>query len=196
MNNLARKFFTTEEYLEIERAAEFKSEFYAGEMFMMAGAKANHVRIVVNLSGELRMVFKKKPCQVFSTDMRVLTTKSGLYTYPDLVVVCETAKFLDEKNDTLLNPNLIIEVLSDSTESYDRGKKFQMYREIETLEEYVLVSTNEKKIEVFKKVNQKQWLLSEYKMDESVLFESIESSFSMEEIYEKVEFEENSLRLR
>jgi Uma2 family endonuclease len=196
MNDLARKFTTAEEYLEIERAAEFKSEFYAGEMFMMAGAKANHVQIVVNLSRDLSISFKKKPCRVFSTDMRVLTTKSGLYTYPDLVVVCETAKFLDEKKDTLLNPNLIIEVLSDSTESYDRGKKFQMYREIETLQEYVLVSCHQKKIEVFKKVNPKQWLLSEFKMDESVLFESIDSNFSMQEIYEKVEFDADSDRLK
>lgn len=128
MENETGKRYTEDEYLELERKAEFKSEYYAGEIFMMAGAKEHHNLILWNLLGEIHALFKKRPCKAYPSDMRVKVSESGLYTYPDISIVCDKAEFLDENNDTLLNPIVIIEVLSESTESYDRGKKFEFYR--------------------------------------------------------------------
>src|SRR5215475_2147969 len=138
---------TPKEYLELERKAEIKSEYLDGEMFAMSGVTLEHSSIVVNLITELNNQFIDRPCQVHGPDLRVKVSPTGLYTYPDLVAFCEKPLFEDEHFDTLLNPQVIIEVLSNSTEAYDRGKKFAHYRTVESLREYVLVSQTEYRIE-------------------------------------------------
>jgi Uma2 family endonuclease len=140
---------TPEQYLAIERKAQFKSEFYDGEMFAMAGVSRQHSRIKENLTGELYARLKGGPCRSHSSDMRVKVSRTGLYAYPDVVIVCGDEQYEDDVVDTLLNPQIIIEVLSDSTESYDRGKKFRHYQQIASLREYVLVAQNEPAIDHF-----------------------------------------------
>jgi Uma2 family endonuclease len=127
MSSQPNTFLTPEEYLEIERAAERKSEYFRGEMFARAGVSHEHVLIVTNVVAELARAFKGKPFEVYSSDMRLRVTPSGFYTYPDVMVVCEP-QFADDRQDTLLNPVVIVEVLSESTQDYDRGRKFQHYR--------------------------------------------------------------------
>jgi Uma2 family endonuclease len=189
MTNLARKLYTEEEYLELERNAETKSEFFAGEIFAMSGANRSHNIISGNILGEFHILFKNKPCNVYGSDMRVRVNSNGLYTYPDITIVCGEEKFLDESEDTLLNPKIIFEVLSDSTEKYDRGKKFELYRELTSLEEYVLVSSKYKKIEKFKRIENGKWELTESQEGKDFKIESIDVMLSLNDIYAKVEFE-------
>jgi Uma2 family endonuclease len=140
---------TEAEYLEIERTAEWKSEFFNGEMFAMAGATPEHVLIAGNVAAELRLQLRGRPCRVYPVDLRVKVSDTGLYTYPDVVVVCGEPRFDELRGDTLLNPTLIVEVLSSSTEAYDRGDKFAHYRRLDSLQEYVLVAQDRCRIERF-----------------------------------------------
>ncbi len=195
MTNLARKLMTESEYLEMERNSDVKHEFYQGEMFAMAGAKKAHNAISVNILIEIGNQMKDRPCFVFGSDMRVQVSTNGLYTYPDIVAVCGEEKYLDHTEDTLLNPSLIIEVLSDSTENYDRGKKFALYRGLDSLKEYVLVSSEYRKVEIFRKNAAGEWVLSDVNEDEPAVLESVGCSLLLNDIYNKVEFPENiSLR--
>ena len=130
--------FTPEEYLAIERRAECKSEYFNGEIFAMSGASPQHVLIVTNVVSELRWQLKKRPCTVYSTDLRLKVSLTGLYAYPNVIVVCGKPEFENDHEDTLLNPTLIVEVLSDSSKDYDRGGKFEQYRTLESFTEYVL----------------------------------------------------------
>src|SRR5208283_3813720 len=127
MSTQSKTFLTPEQYLEIERKAEFKSEYYQGEMFAMSGARFAHIGIVANAVASLHQQLRGGPCRPLSNDMRVRVTPTGLYTYPDVVIVCGEPQFLDSTFDTLLNPSVIIEVLSESTEVYDRTRKFEQY---------------------------------------------------------------------
>jgi Uma2 family endonuclease len=159
---------TSEEYLAIERKAGHKSEFYDGGMFAMAGASARHNLIVSNLVVEIGNQIKSKDCRIYSSDMRLNIHKNGLYTYPDIMVTCGNELFSDDVYmDTLLNPILIIEVLSKSTESYDRGKKFKMYRELDSLMEYVLVAQDNYHVEHYLRQNNDKWILSDCKKKSS-----------------------------
>jgi len=189
MSAIPKRKLTPEEYLEIERKAEYKSEYFNGEIFAMAGAKRNHNKIVGNLTGLVWQHLKGKDCEFYPSDMRVFVPKTGLYTYPDVVVVCGEPKFQDKVFDTLLNPTLLVEVLSETTESYDRGKKFQHYRSIESLEEYVLVSQDEARIEKYLKQGDGFWVLSEaVGLDSEIEFASIECRISLAEVYDKIDF--------
>ena len=140
---------TPEEYLAADRAAEFKSEFYNGQMYAMAGGKAAHSAIIGNLTAGLHQALRDRPCVVYPTELRLRVSPTGWYTYPDIMVVCDEPRFADEQNDTLLNPTLIVEVLSPSTEAHDRGFKFAQYRKLDSLREYVLVSQSEPRVERF-----------------------------------------------
>jgi Uma2 family endonuclease len=157
-----KRKLTAEQYLAIEREAEFKSEFYAGEMFAMAGASRDHNRIKDNLIGELGARFKGGPCQTFSSDQRVKIDATGLFTYPDVVIVCGPEAFDPRDPDTLLNPTAIIEILSPSTERYDRGTKFTHYQQIPSLVEYVLVSQDEPHVDRFVRQPDGTWVLTVY----------------------------------
>jgi Uma2 family endonuclease len=183
-----KTFITPEQYLEIERAAEFKSEYYQGEMFAMAGAVRGHNLIVMNAAGLIWGQLRKRPCEAYSNDMRILIPATGLYTYPDLVALCGERKFQDARQDTLLNPNLIIEVLSPTTEAYDRGRKFDHYRSIESLNEYLLISCDRIHTDLFTKQPDGRWLLtSADKLEDSVDLPSIGCRLNLADLYEKVE---------
>lgn len=186
MSAIPKTKLTPEEYLKIKRKAEYKSEYFNGEIFAMSGAKRNHNKITTNLSGLIWQHLKSKDCESYSNDMRVFVLKTGLYTYPDIVVVCGEPKFQDKVSDTLLNPTLLIEVLSESTESYDRGRKFQNYRSVESLREYVLISQDEARIEKYVKSGDVFWTLSEaVGLDAEIEFSSIECRLALAEVYDK-----------
>ncbi len=180
---------TEAEYLDRERAAEYKSEFFRGEMFAMTGASRNHNLIATNLIRELSSQLKKTPCRVYPSDMRLKVEKTGLYTYPDVMVVCGEHRFADrEAKDTLVNPEVIVEVLSDSTEKYDRGDKFAHYRRIDSLKEYLLISQKKPKIECYFKSGSGLWTLME--TDDTcseIRLGSIECTLSLEELYDKTD---------
>jgi Uma2 family endonuclease len=188
MSSNPKIFLTEEEYLAIERQAEFRSEYFAGEVFAMAGASRRHNRIVTNLVAALDSQLKARPCNVYSNDMRVKVQDTGLFTYPDVVLTCGEERFEDGENDILLNPLVIVEVLSDSTEAYDRGKKFENYQSIESLKEYLLVSQNSQRVEQFVRHSGRNWIYSEaHEPGEIIMIQSIECELKLEDIYLKVE---------
>lgn len=188
MTAIPKVRLTAAEYLAIERKAETRSEFFAGEMFAMSGASREHNLIAVNLSGALNGQLRDRPCEVYSTDMRV-RVPSGLYTYPDVVVACGNPRFEDDQVDILLNPIVLIEVLSESTADYDRGTKFKHYRQIPSLREYVLVDQSAAQIEQFALGEDGAWKLTETKGLEAVLsLDSIGCRVPLSEIYRKVTF--------
>lgn len=178
---------TPEEYLAIERAAEFRSEYYDGVMYAMAGASYIHNIIVGNLAGELRSALRKRGCFVVSNDLRLRVRPGRVYTYPDIIAGCDPPRFADDQKDTLLNPALVIEVLSPSTEANDRGYKFAQYRQIEFLREYVLVSQTEPRIERFVRQADGRWVLTEHVgLDAICRFESVDCEVPLADIYENV----------
>ncbi|HWV33076.1 MAG TPA: Uma2 family endonuclease [Dyadobacter sp.] len=189
MTAVAIKMYTQEEYLELERAAEYKSEYYRGEIFAMSGASRYHNRITENLSIEIGSFLKGKSCQSFSRDMRVHIPENTLYTYPDLLIVCGKPEFLDNQTDTLLNPSVIIEVLSPSTEGYDQGKKFHLYRSLRMLTEYVLIDSQEVRAEVYRKASNGIWaLVSEADdLEGSIEIGHIGLTLKMSDIYAQTE---------
>lgn len=190
MTAIPKTKLTPEEYLELERNSEERHEYFDGEIFAMSGAKRNHNVIAWNIGGELRQKLKGRDCEAYPADMRVFVPETGLYTYPDLVVVCGEPEFQDDVFDTLLNPILLIEVLSETTEGYDRGKKFQHYRSIESLQEYVLVEQDEARIEKYVRHGDGFWLLSEaIGIDAEIEFASIESRLALAEVYDKIDFD-------
>jgi len=177
--------YSIEEYLEIESAAAEKHEYYQGEIFDMSGPKFQHVLVAGNLYGNLRNKLKGKPCQPLNGDMRVHIPKNTLFTYPDISVVCGEPVFLNNDEWNLLNPSVIIEVLSPSTKNYDRGDKFKLYRDIPTLKEYILVDPETISIESFYINAHGQWELKEYKnIDETLSIKSIKISLKLETVYE------------
>ena len=181
---------TPEEYLELERNSEERHEFLDGEIFALAGADRNHNIIVRNLDDELNQKLKDKKCEAYAGNLRVFAPGgSEFYAYPDLVVVCGEPQFQDDVPDTLLNPILIVEVLSETTEAYDRGRKFKHYRGIYSLEEYILVSHDEARIEKYIRTGDDLWLLSEsVGMETKIWFEIIDCTISLSEVYDKVDF--------
>jgi Uma2 family endonuclease len=180
---------TPEEYLRLERAAETKSEYLKGEMFSMPGVTREHNLINGNIVFELQSQLVDRPCEIYFCDMRIKVSASGLYTYPDVAVVCNPPIFEDDHRDTLLNPQLIIEVLSESTESYDRGKKFSHYQMIETLQEYVLVSQANCHVERYTRHGKGEWIYSTSTDPNGQLeLNSIACRLSLRTLYRRVEF--------
>ncbi|TDE18637.1 Uma2 family endonuclease [Dyadobacter psychrotolerans] len=185
-----QKFYSEEEYLEMEREAEYKSEYYRGEIFAMAGAGHNHNRINENISIIVGNYLKGKSCRSYSRDLRVHIHENGLYTYPDFLIVCGENKFRDDKRDTLLNPVVIIEILSESTSDYDRGEKFRFYRSLTSLKEYVTVNSLSVSAEVFRKNEENDlWFLASdaYSLEESIMLSSVDLKLNMTDIYEQTE---------
>ena len=188
MSSDPEKSLTEEAYLAIERRAESRSEFYKGEMFALAGASRRHNRIVTNLVTVLDTQLRDRPCNEYSSDMRVRVTDTGLFTYPDLVVTCGEEEFVDGEQDTLLNPMVIMEVLSDSTEAYDRGKKFEHYQDIGSLSTYVLVTQDAPRIERYvRQEDGRTWVYTEtHGADGMVTIEAIGCDLRLEDVYTKV----------
>ncbi len=181
------KRHTPEEYLSLERQAQYKSEYRNGFIVAMSCASRDHNRIAGNFYRKISDLLEDGPCEAFIGDMRVRTSPTGLYTYPDVVVVCGEPLFLDEVVDTLLNPTLILEVLSPSTEDYDRGDKFDLYKAIESLREYVVVAQDEVLVERFVKRG-RRWIRTEYRDLGGMLeLESIGCAVPLRQIYARVE---------
>ncbi len=179
---------TPDEYLALERESESKSEYFNGEIFAMGGASERHNLITINIAGELRQQMKGRPCKTYSNDMRVKVSPTGPFTYPDVVGICDDPQFDDDHADTLLNPEVIVEVLSKSTEAYDRGEKFMHYRKIDSLAEYLLVSQDRHLIEHYIRQPDNNWLLSEHEgLDGIVDLPSVACRLALAEVYDKVE---------
>jgi Uma2 family endonuclease len=195
MSSAPQTKLTPAEYLAIERKAEVKSEYYRGEMFAMAGASEEHSLVKDNLAREVGNQLKNGPCRVVTSDMRVKVDATGLYTYPDVVIYCDKGQFEDAVFDTLLNPRVIVEVLSDSTERYHRGAKAQQYWRIASLQEYVLVSQSTPLVERRVRQPDGSWLMTEFSgLDQMVDFVSVSARVSLAEIYRNVEFPQNPSR--
>jgi len=186
---LRKTLITPEEYLKAERASETKHEYYDGEIFAMAGASENHVLIVGNTFASLHSQLRKRPCKAYSNDMRTRAIGKRFYTYPDIVVVCGTPKFEDNVFDTLINPTVLIEVLSASTEKYDRHEKFWHYRHIESLQEYLLISQGSVQIEHYIRQNG-EWVLRDVsELDTVIKLDSVDCTLALADVYEKVIFD-------
>ncbi len=177
--------FTIEEYLKLENASDEKHEYYQGEIFDMSGAKQEHNRIMMNLYRELGNMLRGKPCQPNSSEMRVHIPQNTLFTYPDMSIVCGEPEYLNNDEFNLLNPTVIIEVLSPSTRSYDRGDKFQLYRAIPTLKEYILIDPEKICIEAFYINGQGEWALREYaNMNDTLSILAVGVTLPLTDIYE------------
>src|SRR5271157_519972 len=189
MSSAATKIrFTPQEYLALERKSETRNEYYNGEIFAMAGASREHNLIVANLLRDIGNQLEDRPCESYPSHMRVSIEATGLYTYPDVSVVCGEPRFQDREVDTLLNPTVIVEVLSPSTEAYDRGDKFRHYRRIDSLREFVLISQDWMMVERYTRQGQ-DWVLSDMTDPDQVLkLESIGCQIPLNRIYAKTTF--------
>jgi Uma2 family endonuclease len=188
MSTGAQKRYSVNDYLALERQSEIKHEYFDGELFAMAGGTAAHSLISGNCIRELGNALRQKGCQVYTSDMRLMCP-TGLRTYPDVSVVCDEPQLEDEHNDTLLNPLVIVEVLSDSSEAYDRGRKFSNYQTIPSLREYVLVAQDRVQVDHFARQSNDTWLLTTYTdMNAVVRFPVLECSIPLAEIYAGVKF--------
>ncbi len=176
--------FTIEEYLAMEEASTEKYEYYKGELFAMSGNKMPHNTIFRNLFGEVAIRLKGKECQPFGSDMRIHIEANTLFTYPDISIVCGEPETLNNDDWNVLNPAVIVEILSSSTKNYDRGEKFKLYRDIPTLKEYILVDSESMHIEVFRLNESRHWELEEYRSAEETLYvKTIDANIPVAAIY-------------
>ena len=188
MSTARNRLLSPQEYLAQERRADFRSEYYRGEMFTMAGASWEHTLIKDNLAGEARNQLKAGPCRVLTSDPRVKVNATGLYTYPDIVIVCEEPQFEDDVMDTLLNPRTLVAVLSDSTEKYDRGVKFGHHRQLPTVQEYVLVAQDRPLVERYVRQPDDTWLLTVFSgLSQTFAFAAVPVQIPLAEIYRGLE---------
>lgn len=182
---------TPEEYLALERKADTKHEYLRGEIIAMSGASFAHNIITANITTALNNQLSESDCIVVASDMRVRTHPEASYFYPDVLVVCDQPRFEDSTFDILLNPILLVEVLSSSTETYDRGEKFEHYQQLTSLREYLLVSQEEVRIELYRQ-QETQWKLTEFRSPEDVLsLASIDCALTLSDIYSRIEFRVN-----
>jgi Uma2 family endonuclease len=189
-SNLAavEKSYTDEEYLAFERESEEKHELVDGEIVAMAGASRRHNLISGNVFAEIRFQLKGKNCETYASDMRVRMQK-GSYSYPDVVVVCGEPKFADEEFDVLLNPTVVIEVLSKSTRFRDKTEKLETFLKMESVRECLLIEQDTPHIEHYIKQTPKQWLVKIYEeFDETVVLESVDCKIFLADIYSQIEF--------
>lgn len=183
------KFYTPEEYLAMEEAADFKSEYYQGAIYAMAGGSYNHEVICGNMYSALRQSGDTRPCLAFASNMKLLIEAHTLYTYPDAMLICGKPKFEKGRKDTVLNPLVLVEVLSRSTQGYDRGQKFEFYRAISTFREYVLIDQARVYVEYHHKLEMGQWVLSECKSADDILtLQSINLEVPVRMLYKNVDW--------
>ena len=185
----ALAIFNAAQYLSLERHSEIRHEFLDGTVYAMSGASRAHSAISFNLAGSLHPQLRGTPCQGFSSDMKVRVGDASLFAYPDLTIFCGEPRFHDDHGDVLLNPVVIFEVLSRSTEAYDRGEKFERYKTIETLTDYVLVSQDRARVEHFSRQPDGAWALAEVGgLDASLELASIDCRLPLAEVYDRIEF--------
>jgi Uma2 family endonuclease len=182
--------YTAEEYLELEETSLEKNEFYKGEIFAMAGASIPHNQIVRNTMVNIGKFLEDKKCQIFPSDLRIHSIANSLYTYPDLSIICNEIETAGKRKNTVTNPTVLIEVLSKTTQDYDRGAKFKLYRDIESLKEYILISSLETLVEKYDKQADGSWVLHEYKSEtDTFTITSIELLVTVKDLYRNVDFE-------
>ena len=183
------KLISQEEYLAEERLALEKHEYFQGEIFAMSGTTIEHTVIAVNCITELRNKLKGKNCRPYESNLRIYIPPNSLYTYPDISIICGGVDTTDDKFDTATNPTVIFEILSKSTRDYDKGGKFTLYRDIETLKEYILIDSEKIGVEKFTRNADNTWLLTEFKTIESSFeIPTIGVKLSLSDIYEDVAF--------
>ena len=188
MSTQSKTLLTPEEYLEIERKAEGRHEYYQGEMCAMVGGGANHSTLIVSTLAALDQQLRDRPYEVLICAMRVHAKATGFFGYPDLVVIAGKASLLDKEEDTLLNPAVIVEVLSPSTEAYDRGCKFEHYQTIESLQEYLLVASERVHADLYTRQPDHRWLLtSASRLEDSLDLQSVQCRLTLADLYRKVE---------
>ena len=189
MNTVATlKHYSIEEYLATEQQAEIKSEYYAGETYPIAGGTINHNQIIINLCIILGLAFKKRDYRVFAGDVKLHIPEVNAFTYPDILVIQGEADYYQNRRDTICNAKLIIEVLSDSTKDYDRAGKFEIYRHLIDLQDYILISQDKIHIEHFAKQAPQQWLLTEYNAATDIInIKQLDMTLSTMDIYDKAE---------
>jgi len=186
MSSLPNYYLSPEEYLVIERQAEYKSEYVDGVMYAMAGGSERHNLIAGNLVTALNIQLRKAPCKVYPSDLKVRVPNSKRFFYPDVSVVCGEVQFADDEKDVVLNPLLVVEVLSDSTAAFDRGKKFQSYQQIESLQEYLLVSQDEYVVEHYLRQENGHWLYTKVSgLEETLILPALKSQLALSDIYSK-----------
>lgn len=184
------QYVTIQQYFALEETADIKHEYYRGSISAMTGASARHNLIVANIIATLHGQLRGSSCRVFPSDLRLKIEQTGLYTYPDISVICGTIQFDEGRQDTVSNPIVLIEVLSPSTENYDRGKKFEHYRTIEPLQEYIVVAQDRVHIEHYIRQDQHRWLLVDFlAVDQVVKIGAINCELPLESVYEYVVFE-------
>jgi Uma2 family endonuclease len=189
MSTVPKRLLTEQEYLAIERKASYRSEFYRGEMFAMAGATREHNLITGNAFRQIGNQLESRPCEVYSTDMRVRITPTGLFTYPDVVIACGGPQFVDDQDDVLLNPTVLIEVLSPSTASYDRGDKAVHYRKLESLQELLLIEQEYPAVDHYIRQPSGDWLLKQPEGLASVIeLPSINCRLTFSDLYARITF--------
>ncbi len=182
-----KKTFTPSEYLAMEEVAEYKSEYYNGQIFALAGGTPDHSKIALKFGAELLRLLEPRPCHVFNSDMRLHVERSGLYTYPDVMVICGKIELAKRRNDTVTNPLLLVEVLSETTRDYDRGARYNFYKQIPTLREYVMVESEHPHVECYRRTGDDQWLIEMYDdLDATMRLESVGCDITLRQIYHKV----------
>ena len=187
----AVQFISIEDYLNAEEISTEKHEYYKGEIFSMAGAAVAHNRVVRNTQTAIDNYLLDKSCEIFPSDLRIHVEASTLFTYPDLTIFCEEPKLYNNRSDTALNPTVVIEVLSKSTQEYDRGTKFNLYRQITSLKEYIMISSTEVLIEKYVKQSDNEWLFTSYsRVEDSFMIEAIGLTVGIKILYRNMEFEE------
>lgn len=184
-------YISPEHYLELERASELKHEYYKGEVYAMSGASLPHNDIFHNVYGALTFFLKGKGCKPYGSDLRIHIPQNTLYTYPDISIICGKPETSDSFRDNIINPSVIIKILSKSTKDYDRGTKFNLYRSIKTLKEYILIDSTSISVEIFTRQEDNSWILTEFKqLSDSFLISTISLTLHLKDIYEDVSFDE------
>ncbi|MEH2424888.1 MAG: Uma2 family endonuclease [Nostoc sp.] len=185
-----QRYYTPEEYLELEEAADYKSEYINGQIIPMAGGTINHNQIALNLSTDLNFAFKRQSYRVYMGDVRLWIAQKRTYTYPDVMILADEPEYFDNRRDIIVNPQIIVEVLSKSTKGYDREDKFEAYRTISTFQEYLLIDQTRIHVDQFSKTGKKQWTLREYdEEDEAIALVTVPFEISLQDLYNKVKFE-------
>ena len=196
MSTLSKPNLSPQQYLELERQAERKSEYYRGEMFPMSGARWAHNIAAANAIRELGTQLLGGPCEVCAGNLRVKVGDTGLYTYPDIVVVCGEPHFVDNTLDTLVNPKLLVEILSESTEAYDRVTKLEFYRSIESLSEYLMISSLRMFVDCYTRQPDGAWIYNaKTAPEDSIELKSVNCRLRLTDLYRKVEFGQTSPNL-
>ncbi len=184
-------YVSSEQYLELERASGVKHEYYKGEVYAMSRASLSHNDIFHNVYSSLAAFLKGKNCKPYGSDLRIHIPENTLYTYPDISIICGKPETTDRFFDSIINPSIIIEILSKSTKDYDRGTKFNLYRGIKTLKEYILIDSTAVSVEVFTKQDDNSWKLIEFKqLSDSFFIATISLTLHMKDIYDDVTLDE------